>query len=397
VRRASYGWLLVSALSITELVSWGVLIYAFSVFLVPMRAELDWSTAQLTGAYSLGVLVSGLLAIPVGRWLDARGPRALMTAGSLLAVGVLLGWSAVDSPASFYVTYALAGAAMAATLYEPAFATAAVWFGGEQRARAMLVLTVFGGLASVVFVPLTAALVSQLGWRSALVVLAMIVAAVCVPLHATLLRRPDSAVRPPARRPRAAVRSRALRSRAFHWLAVCLVLTTLGRIAVSVHLVAYLAERGYSLKQAAFAAGAIGVLQVAGRLLAGALRGRVPEHIVYSAILVAQGLSVALPLLTHGDGTGASAAVVAFVAIYGLGFGLPELIRAVLVADFWGTEAYAGINGVLGLCVTSARAVAPVAAGATRTIAGSYTPVLLAAGAAAVAGAAALVAAHRSL
>lgn len=67
-----YGWLLVGTLGITETISWGVLYYAFSVFLTPMEADLGWSRAVTTGAFSLALVISGITAIPVGRWLDRR-------------------------------------------------------------------------------------------------------------------------------------------------------------------------------------------------------------------------------------------------------------------------------------------------------------------------------------
>ncbi|MEI2616558.1 MAG: hypothetical protein V9F06_02810 [Thermomicrobiales bacterium] len=79
--RLYYGWVMVAALSLTEITSWGVLYYAFSVFLTPIGAEMGWSIAEMTGAYSLALLVSGVTAIPAGRWLDRHGPRGLMTAG----------------------------------------------------------------------------------------------------------------------------------------------------------------------------------------------------------------------------------------------------------------------------------------------------------------------------
>ena len=74
--RRSRAWAIVGALSITETVSWGVLYYAFSVFLLPMRRELDVSIAELTGAFSLALLISGVAGIGVGRYLDDRSPRA---------------------------------------------------------------------------------------------------------------------------------------------------------------------------------------------------------------------------------------------------------------------------------------------------------------------------------
>ena len=398
--RTYYGWVLAWSLGFTQLVSWGVLVYAFGVLLVPMQAELGWSTAELTGAYSLGLVISGLLSVPVGRWLDRRGPRALMSAGSVLTVVVLIAWSRVDSLALFYLLFAVAGVAMAATLYEPAFAVVAAWFR-DRRPAAMLVVTALGGLASVAFLPLCAVLVSSFGWRDALLVLALIVALTVMPIHALLLRPGPVAETSTAAGEQGAAaadreRSEALRSRSFRWLAACLVLVTLGRIAVIVHLVAYLAERGYTLTEAALAAGAVGILQVCGRLLATALRDVAPEQLTYAAIFVVQGAAVLLLHQTEGSDAVATTAVIAFVAIFGLGFGLPELLRATLVADFYGTARYASINGVLALFVTGARAAAPFAAGLLRTFTGSYTLAIAGAGLCVCASAGALLVAHRA-
>jgi len=73
--RPFYGWLMVGGLGLTELVSWGVPVYAFSVLVVPMRDELNWSTAELNAAYATGVVISGLLAVPVGWVLQSYGAR----------------------------------------------------------------------------------------------------------------------------------------------------------------------------------------------------------------------------------------------------------------------------------------------------------------------------------
>ena len=96
-------WGIVAALSVTETVSWGILYYAFAVFLVPMQRDLGYSTAQLTGAFSLALGVSAVAGIAVGRYLDRRSPRALMTAGSIAGTGLVVAWSQVDGLAAFYV------------------------------------------------------------------------------------------------------------------------------------------------------------------------------------------------------------------------------------------------------------------------------------------------------
>ncbi|HYY89955.1 MAG TPA: MFS transporter, partial [Chloroflexota bacterium] len=99
----SYRWLLVVTLGITETISWGVLYYAFSVFLAPMEAELGWSRGEMSGAFSVGLLLAGLAAVPVGRWLDRRGPRLLMSVGSCLGTLLVLVWAMVRDLSHFYL------------------------------------------------------------------------------------------------------------------------------------------------------------------------------------------------------------------------------------------------------------------------------------------------------
>src|SRR5687767_16027864 len=118
-----------------------------------MSEELGWSKATITGAFSVAQLVAGLAAIPAGRWMDRNGGRALMTLGSVFAAILLTAWSRVHSVVVFYVVWALLGVVSAAVLYEPAFVVVTTWFR-RDRARAFTVLTVIGGLSSIIFVPL---------------------------------------------------------------------------------------------------------------------------------------------------------------------------------------------------------------------------------------------------
>lgn len=161
-RDPRYGWVLVGALGTTQIVSWGVLYYAFAVFLTPMQGELGLSTAEITGAFSLALGVSALAGLAVGRWLDRHSPRAPITAGSLLAALLVLAWSRVDSLAGLYLVFAGIGIAMAAVLYEPAFIVITKWFSIRRRA-ALTALTLIAALASLIFSPLSEYLVAALG------------------------------------------------------------------------------------------------------------------------------------------------------------------------------------------------------------------------------------------
>jgi sugar phosphate permease len=372
-------------LAVTETVSWGVLFYAFSVFLVPMRQELGWSAATLTGAYSLALLLSGLAAPFVGRWLDCRGPRALMTVGSALGVLLVLAWSRVGSLPLYYLIWAGIGLAMAATLYEPAFATVTAWFE-RDRGKALLAVTVAAGFASTIFLPLSGWLVAALGWRRALVALAGLLAVLTVPPHALLLRRrpEDLGLRPdgvasgatgdhaPARPVRHGVELReALRDPTFWWLAVAFSLETFAAVAVGVHLIPYLTERGDGARFAAAATGLIGAAQVAARVLATLFGGRLSQVALTGLVFALQ--TVALVVLLEWQ---TREGVLAAVLLLGAGRGVVTLMRAGLVAEFWGRAHYGSISGTLALFLTGARALAPVGAGIAYAVAGGYEPVL---------------------
>jgi MFS family permease len=403
--RPFYGWLMVGGLGMTELVSWGVLVYAFSVLVVPMRTELGWSMAALNAAHATGIVVSGLLAIPVGRVLQAHGARGVMTTGTVATVVMLVLWATVDSVPMFFCVFAIGGLAMATTLYEPVFAVTAAWFD-RQRPRAVLVLTVFGGLSSVVFVPLTATLVNWLDWRDALLMLAGIAAAIGLPVHGILVRRqpsdlglhPDGAPAPPRPEPHH-VNGRpgeVLRSRSFRWMTLCLVMSTGAKFAVSVVLVVYLTDRGYSLTVAALAAGSVGVFQVGGRLLVTALRGRQPQHRLTALIFLGQGVAMVVLLCTNGTGPVATGLLAVFVVLFGLGFGLEALLRGTLVPEYYGPADYPRINGVFGAFVVGAHALGPFLAGIAGSAFGGYEWVFASAALLFSASATTLVLAHRA-
>jgi MFS family permease len=163
----------------------------------------------------------------------------------------------------------------------------------------------------------------------------------------------------------------ALRDRSFWWLSAAFVLATLATMAMIVHLIPYLTVQGYSRGFAASAAGALGLLGLPGRLVFTPLGSRVPRQLVTALIFVLQTLSLVVLLVVQS-----TAGVIAFVVLFGAGFGAITPARAALVADLYGPKHYGSISGVLAMCVTGARAVAPIGAGLLVTALDSYEPVL---------------------
>lgn len=111
-----------AVLGLTQIVSWGVLYYAFPVLAPSISADTGWSLPQVTAAFSVALVASAGVGLLVGRRLDRRGPRAVMTIGSIVSALGLLGVAAAPGPLLFGAAWLLVGAGMAATLYPPAFA-----------------------------------------------------------------------------------------------------------------------------------------------------------------------------------------------------------------------------------------------------------------------------------
>ncbi len=361
-------WGIVGALSITETISWGILYYAFAVFLLPMQEDLGYSAAQLTGAFSLALLVSAVAGIAVGRHLDRHSPRTVMTAGSVAGVLLVLAWSQVHGLLAFYVLWIGIGVVMAAVLYEPAFTVLAKWFPRSvERRRAMTAMTIAGALASFIFLPLAQALIDAYGWRDALLALAAVLALGTVPLHAVALRQAptvDAAEHP---HPSASA-GEALRSTSFWLLSGAFFLATGAAIAVTVQGIPFLLERGYSPAFAAFSIGVIGISQIPGRLLFAPLAERLPHPWGTVALfaLIAAGIGMIV-------GVDATAAVIAGLILLGMGNGMATLARATLIADRYGAAAYGTIASVAASATIGARAAAPVAAAAYASVVGYGT------------------------
>jgi MFS family permease len=374
-----HGWRIVAAFAVTQTVGYGCLYYAFAVLLHPVAADLNTSAATVTGALTTAVLAQAAMAVPVGRWLDRHGGRALMTVGSLAGAALLVAWSQVRTVWQLYAVFAGLGVAMAMALYEPATAVIVSWFDPDRRARAVLGMIAVAGFASTIFMPLTGVLNHVHGWRPTVLILAGVYAAVAVPLHALVIRRPATGladgprVTPAQRRRR--VRA-AVRDARFWFLATAFVAHSSAMSAMTVHLVGFLVSRGHPATFAAAVAGLLGVLSVTGRLLITVARRRFRLHTVVAAVFAVQAVAaVSLPAI----GASRAGAIIA-VTCFGLGFGVASLATPGLLADRYGTTAYASIAGTLATPVTLARAGAPLGAAALYTATGGYLPVLAAIG-----------------
>lgn len=384
IRKPYYGWVIVATLALTETISWGIIYYAFSVFITPMEAELGWTRGQLTSAFSFGLVVMAALAYPIGHWIDHYGGRISMTIGAFLATLLIVAWSRVDNLLAFYLIWGGLGACAAAVLYEPAFAICATWFS-RHLGRALAIITFAAGLASTIFLPLSDALRLAFGWRDALLWLALLLGVTTIPLHGLILRhRPeDLGLAVDGKRSLSTVETSkretielrlVLKARAFWVLTLTFSLSFLASSAIRVHFIPYLIDNNISASVAATASGAIGLMQVAGRMIFAPLEARFPARTMVLTVLLLQ--SVALFLLLPGVN---AFLMVLFVVIYGASYGATILSRAAIIADQYGATHYGRISSAMSTFLSLAGTIAPAAAGALYDQSGDYGIVLWAA------------------
>lgn len=347
-------------LGVTQIIAWGTLYYAFALVIEPLAVAVGAGRSVVVGAFSVALLAAGVASAPVGRLVDRHGGRWVMAGGSLLAGLLLVVLPQVHSVWQLYLVWAGLGFAMAATLYDPAFVVLGQVFQARQR-QAITALTLFGGFASTVFWPLTQALVQHQGWQHTLLILGLLNALVCAPLHAWLLppsAPPRVAGKPLAPGTEPAGLARVLRDPAFYGLCLAFTGNALVFSAMSVHLIPLLQGRGMTLAEAAWLGALIGPMQVLGRLLEYGFLSRWSPSRVGALAMWLLPLSL-LILASPVPGTGA---MVLFALLYGSGNGVMTIVRGAIPAELYGRSHYGAVNGAMATPVLLAKAAGPVAA-----------------------------------
>jgi hypothetical protein len=355
---------LIPALGIAQIISWGTLFYAIAVLGEAIRAELKISATWLFSAFTFGLLLSGAASPIVGRLIDERGGRFVLSCGSLIAAASLATIASAANVASLFIGWGLAGVAMAACLYDPAFVTLHQVTGASYR-RAVTALTLFGGFASTVFWPVSQWLLDSFGWRAALWIYTALHLVVCLPLHlafvpgfgttTALAQEVGDAVDEPASArsapPRGSPRS------AFVWLAAGFSVASFLSAALSAHLIALLKSAGLTAREAVLVSSLIGPMQVA---------GRIAEFSFARRLTALQVGGLAFGLMTAGMAAlafigGFSAMAFAFAILYGWSNGVMTIVRGTVPAVLFGRRNYGSLLGRLAVPSFVAKALAPVA------------------------------------
>ncbi|MSP46539.1 MAG: MFS transporter [Xanthobacteraceae bacterium] len=329
-------WRAVSVLGVTQIIAWGTIFYSPVLTAPLIVAETGWSLSFTMGGFSLGLLIAGLVSPFVGRSIDSHGGHVVMTAGSLVSALGLLGLAYARTPAAYLAVWVVLGAGLGASLYDPAFATLGRIFGAAAR-RPITFLTLAGGFASTVGWPATHLLIQSVGWRGTYIVYAVLMAAVCAPLHAFALPRsraaPGAAAGGATAQPAALLPARGL---AFVLVTAAFTAYAFVPSALSAHLLAIFGRTGIDAATVVLIGALFGPAQVVARVTELAF-GRNVHPIAVARAAVALLVCAFALLALFGISVPLAAA---FALMFGAANGLITITRGALPLALFGADGY---------------------------------------------------------
>lgn len=349
-------WRAVSVLGLTQILAWGALFYP-PVLTVPlMAADHGWSRSFAMAGFSLGLFVGGLCARYVGGAIDRYGGHVVMPIGSLIGAAGLTGLVWTPGVANYFAAWITIGVAMAASLYDPAFATLGRIFGSAARSP-ITVLTLAGGFASTVSWPATQFLIDKVGWRGTYLVYAALLVGLAAPLHAFALPREHASATV-----RGATNDRAAKIPApAHGLTFLLVATGFAAYAfvpsaLSAQLLAIFQRFGLSAATVVAIGMLFGPSQVVARICELSFARRLDP--IWTARFAVGLLVSAFVLLAVLPFSATVAAM--FAVMFGMANGLLTIARGTVPLALFGASGYGRLMGRIGGPYLVVQALAPV-------------------------------------
>ena len=395
MNRPYYGWVVVTGCFLGSFVVFG-LSYSFGVFFEEILEEFGHSRGLTAVAFSVQTLALYIGAGVIGAVIDRYGARTMLAVGSVLLCSGLVLTSVATSLFVLVLAYGVLTGLGMSIVYIVSYATVPRWFDRRQGLAAGIASAGLG-VGMLVVAPVANWLIDTVGWRETFVVLAVGTALLLVGVFLLIRDDPDTAgVSPPPRefpgetdrreygtwRDQFASVYRTARRPDFLLLFAGWVLVYTTLYVTFAHLVVHVVDLGFSRAVGATALSLIGATTALGRIAIGHLgdvTGRVRTFVFCSVVM---GLSTALLPLA-----GSVTAIFAFAVVYGLAYGGNGALLAPLTADLFGRVNINALFGLISLAFAVSGLFAPPLAGAGYDVLGSYDPVFVAAGVAAIAGA----------
>ncbi|MEL6643371.1 MAG: MFS transporter [Pseudomonadota bacterium] len=346
-------------LGLSQIMGNGTLMYAYAVLLPEMARDLGLTLANVFGILSLGLLFGGIVSPIAGTMVDRYGGRWVMTPGAIVAGVAVMTLSLVETKLQLFLVILIAESAGMFVLYSVAFASVAKLDLSVPAHRSISIITLFGGVASTIFWPLTLALSNAFGWQTTWIILGAAYLIVCVPIHLLALRAPGRATDAPPQthHPRWPELTGDARRRGMLWMVISFVFSGYLMGAVMTLWVTNVQDLGHTAALAALAGAVIGPFKTVGRFFEMLVSRNMYPLFTYA---LSMGLMMAgfCVLLTVGF---TIPGVLMAAALYGMGDGIKTIARGTLPLALFGRKGYGARLGWISFAQMAVNASAPFA------------------------------------
>ncbi|MEM9614954.1 MAG: MFS transporter [Actinomycetota bacterium] len=353
----------IGLLGLVTIAAYGTWYYAFGVLLEPLLVDTGWSEGTMAAVFGVSMAAGALLGLPAGRYVDRVGCRRAFLLAAVGSTAGLLPASLAATPLLFALCAVPGAAALQALAFYHVSQSTAVRIAPERSARAIAVLTVYGALASMIYLPLAAALVERIGWRATLRVLVLITAAVLVVAAVGIRDRPDAAAA--VRRGPGAV-SQVLATSAARRYAVAVALVGLAVGTVLLYQVPVMVGAGLSAGAAAWLAGARGVAQVTGRIPLGWMLDRMEARQAVRLAFAAIAVGIALVAFA-----GNLVVAAAYTLVAGFGIGATSPLMGIYADELFDRSSLGESMGLITMIFGLSTAFGPALVGVLAEVTGS--------------------------
>ena len=344
-------------LGVTQIMGYGTLMYAYAVLLPHMAKDLDLSLSQIFGVLSVGLMFGGLVSPLSGYLTDRFGGRWVMVGGSVIAGLSLVAMSQVNTWQELLITILVAEGAGMFVLYNVAFASVARLNLSVSTQRSISIITLFGGVASTIFWPLTLVLFNIHGWQLTWMILGAAYLIVCLPIHAIVLNGPerDNAGVGKALAPNWPELQGEARKRGMLWMVLSFIFSGYLMGAIMTLWVTNVQDLGHTAAMAAVAGAVIGPFKTVGRFFEMLINQNMHPLKTYLLALSLQFGGLVL-LLSFGFST---LGILIAAAIYGMGDGIKTIVRGTLPLALFGHKGFGTRLGWIGSISMAVNATAP--------------------------------------
>ena len=366
--KIQYGWVMVGLGAGITCVAMGAL-FALPVYLQAIATDTGWSRADISLAMTIGFAAMGLAGFGWGALSDRIGPRPVAFAGAImLVIGMFIACQAPNIVV-FQLAYGVLGGAAVSAFFAPLTSATLGWFD-KNRGVAISIASIGGGVAPMIFSQLAAVLIPAEGWRTAMLIIAIIATVLLLPMTLMVRSAPAMAPAGPAtaggKRP--GIDFSVLRTPQFIVLAVTFLFCCGAHSGPIFHTVSYaMILCGVPLATATSLYSIEGVAGLFGRVICGYLADRFgPRKVIVGGLaLQAVGIYsyIYVSQLPH---------FYVLAAVLGIVYGGVMPLYSVLAREYFSQSVMGTVLGAAGITSSLGMAFGPVAGGWLYDTYGTY-------------------------